>query len=481
MDGLTLALVAFAAMFGLIALRMPIGLAMLVVGAAGYAELTSVIVLFNHMKVNVYHQFANYTLSVIPLFILMGAFAERSGIARLIFEAAERGLKRFKGGLPISVIVACTAFGSISGSSVATTATFGRAVLPELARARCDAGLATATIAVGGTLGILIPPSVILVLYGIIVEQNIAKLFQAALIPGLLATLFYCITISILVRRNPSLIPSEPSSASMPVQAAHRFQRIAGILVVCAAVAAWLLALIGVGLLSFFIILALFAIFVPPILIPVLGIGVIVLGGIYGGVFTPTEGAAVGAAAMLVTGLLQRKLGMKDIAIALVRTGHTTGMIFLILLGAEMFGSFLALTRMPMLVAQAINEANLSPIMVLVAILSIYLVLGAVMDELAMLLLTLPLFAPIILALDFGMPRDDVGIWFGILVLVVCGVGLIAPPIGMNVFVINKVADGVPITTTYRGIMPFVAADVIRLVILVAFPALSLWMVHALN
>jgi C4-dicarboxylate transporter DctM subunit len=481
MDGLTLALVAFAAMFGLIALRMPIGLAMLVVGAAGYAELTSASVLFNHMKVNVYHQFANYTLSVIPLFILMGALAERSGIARLIFEAAERGLKRFKGGLPISVIVACTAFGAICGSSVATTATFGRAVLPEMARARCDAGLATATIAVGGTLGILVPPSVILVLYGIIAEQNIAKLFQAALIPGLMAALFYCVTIAILVRRNPSLMPSDSSSEQTPVQTSHRLQKFAGVFAICAAVAAWLFALIETGLLSFFVILALLAIVIPPVLLPVLGIGVVVLGGIYGGVFTPTEGAAVGAVAMLIAGLLQRKLGLKDIAIALVRTGQTTGMIFLILLGAEVFGSFLALTRMPTLVAQAINEASLSPIMVLIAILSIYLLLGAVMDELAMLLLTLPLFAPIILSLDFGMPRDDIGIWFGVLVLVVCGVGLIAPPIGMNVFVVNKVADGVPITKTYIGIMPFVAADVIRLVILVYFPALSLWMVHALN
>ncbi len=481
MDGLTLAFVAFVAMFVLIALRMPIGLAMLVVGAAGYAQLTSPGILFNHLKVNIYHQFSNYTLSVIPLFILMGALAERSGIATLIFQAAERGLKRIRGGLPMSVIVACTAFGAICGSSVATTATFGRAVLPDLARAKCDPGLATATIAVGGTLGILVPPSVILVLYGIIVEQNIAKLFQAALIPGLLAALFYCITIAILVRRNPALMPDLPPAEQVPVQKSHRLQMWLGLLLAVAAVGTWAVGYAGIGFVVLLFVLASLIAFTPPVLIPVLGIGVIVLGGIYGGVFTPTEGAAVGAIAMLVAGVAQRKLGWNDISTSLIRTGQTTGMIFLILLGAEVFGSFLALTRMPMLVAQMINDANLAPIMVLIAILSIYVLLGAVMDELAMLLLTLPLFAPIVLSLDFGMPRDDIGIWFGILVLVVCGIGLIAPPVGMNVFVVNKVADGVPITTTYKGILPFVAADLVRLVILVAFPALSLWMVRALN
>ncbi len=479
MSGVELALFGFAAMLVLIAIRMPIALAMLVVGAGGYAYLSGWNALFYYLQTNTYRQFASYTLSVIPLFILMGALAERSGMAATLFQAAERRLGKTRGGLPMAVILACTGFGAICGSSVATTATFGRAAMPELRRAKVDLGLATGTIAAGGTLGILIPPSVILVIYAITAEQNIAKLFQAALIPGLLAAAFYCIAIAVVVRRRPELAPPVEREIERLPQPA--WARPAGGLVALAAIGAGFLGLVSITVAVLAAIIGLVLLVADFALVPAAAVAVIVVGGIYGGVFTPTEGAAVGVIVMLVFGLAQRKLNVGNMREALLQTAETSGMIFLILLGAEVFGAFLALTRMPSTVAEMIGNSGMAPYAVLVGMLLVYIVLGAVMDELAMILLTLPVFVPIVLALDFGMGAEDVAIWFGILVLVVVGIGLAAPPIGLNVFIINKIAGDVPITRTYRGVMPFVIADVIRLALLTALPALSLWLVRVLN
>ena len=479
MSGVELALFGFAAMLVLIAIRMPIALAMLVVGAGGYAYLSGWNALFYYLQTNTYRQFASYTLSVIPLFILMGALAERSGMAATLFQAAERRLGRTRGGLPMAVILACTGFGAICGSSVATTATFGRAAMPELRRAKVDLGLATGTIAAGGTLGILIPPSVILVIYAITAEQNIAKLFQAALIPGLLAAAFYCIAIAVVVRRRPELAPPvEREIARLPQPV---WARPAGGLLALAAVGAGYLGSVSLTAAVLGAIIGLVLLVADFALVPAAAVAVIVVGGIYGGVFTPTEGAAVGVIVMLIFGLAQRKLNVGNMREALLQTAETSGMIFLILLGAEVFGAFLALTRMPSTVAEMIGNSGMAPYAVLVGMLLVYIVLGAVMDELAMILLTLPVFVPIVLALDFGMNAEDVAIWFGILVLVVVGIGLAAPPIGLNVFIINKIAGDVPITRTYRGVMPFVIADVIRLALLTALPILSLWLVRVLN
>ncbi|MGL5116469.1 MAG: TRAP transporter large permease, partial [Beijerinckiaceae bacterium] len=450
------------------------------VGAAGFSWLSSPAALFAYMKTNSYHQFANYTLSVIPLFILMGALAERAGIAAALFKAAERALGGFRGGLAMAVIGACTAFGAICGSSVATTATFGRAALPELLKARYDGGLATGVIAVGGTLGLLIPPSVILVVYAITTEQNIAKLFQAALIPGLLAALFYCLTIAILVKRNPALAPPTTDLVIEKARQPLWPKLLAGALLAAAAYLfltgkiGWTTAamLAGAGLL-----IALIEVAVMPAIL----IAVIVVGGIYGGVFTPTEGAAVGAIAMLLIGVATRALGWREILDAIRQTAETSGMIFIILLGAEVFGAFLARSRLPTLAAELIGDSGLSPYAVLIAMLAFYILLGAVMDELAMILLTLPVFFPVIQALDFGMSPDDVAIWFGILVLMVVGIGLTAPPIGLNVFVISALAKGIPISATYRGTIPFIVADIIRLALVVAVPGLALWLVRALS
>ena len=480
MSGVALALLGFGVMLALIALRAPIGLAMLLVGAFGYSQLSSFTAFFAYMKTNSYHQFANYTLSVIPLFILMGALAERAGIAKALFSTSEQLLGRFRGGLAMAVIGACTAFGAICGSSVATTATFGRAALPELRKYGYDVGLATGTIAVGGTLGILIPPSVILVVYAITTEQNIAKLFQAALIPGLLAAFFYCVTIAIMVRRNPGLAPV---AAPVPPVASPkpRWAKILAGLVVAAAAIQW-----GRGVLAWDDALTVVALggviaIVDVAVMPAILVAIVVVGGIYGGIFTPTEGAAIGAIAMLLVGLGQRSLTWADIVAALRQTAETSGMIFIILLGAEVFGAFLALSRLPTIAAEAVGGSGLSPYMVLIAMLAFYILLGAVMDELAMILLTLPVFFPVIQGLDFGIPADEVAIWFGVLVLIVVGIGLTAPPIGLNVFVINSMARDVPITATYRGVLPFIAADIIRLVLVIAVPGISLWLVRFFN
>lgn len=439
MSETALALAGFGVMLLLIAARLHVGLAMLVTGAAGYAWLSSWPAFLGYMKTNAYHQFANYTLSVIPLFILMGALAEHSGLSTKLFRAAAHVVGRFRGGLAYAVIVACAGFGAICGSSVATTATFGRAALPELERDKYDDGFATGVIAVGGTLGILVPPSVILVVYAIATEQNIAKLFMAALVPGLLAALFYGAVIFLAVRRRPEIAPAPVAPAK-----GETARTIA---------AAW----------------------------PAVAVAFVVVGGIYGGVFTPAEGAAVGVAAMFAIGLAQRALGWAQMRRALLQTASTTGMIFIILLGSEVFNAFLALSQLPANLAAWVVDMQLPPYAVLASLLVSYIVLGAVMDELAMLLLTLPVFFPVVAGLDFGLSPEETAIWFGILVLVVVGMGLTAPPIGLNVFVVSAIARNTPIVSIYRGVAPFLLADLVRLAVLMAFPALALGLVRILG
>jgi tripartite ATP-independent transporter DctM subunit len=433
------ALIGFAGMLVLIACRLHVGLAMFVVGCIGYVHLSSGSALMAFLKTNAYNLFASYTLSVIPLFILMGALAEQSGLSTALFRAAAVLMGRVRGGLAMAVIAACTAFGAICGSSVATTATFARGALPELLRYRYEPGFATGTVAVGGTLGILIPPSVILVIYAITVEQNIAKLFMAALIPGLLATAFYMATIYLIARRKPEAAP--------PCDEGQNGRRWRSLMTV------W----------------------------PVLLVAFVVVGGIYGGIFSPTEGAAVGTIALLVIGLTQGSLDWTRIRQSIFNTASATGMIFIILMGSEIFNAFLALSQMPSQASEYITGLGLPPYGVLAAILALYILLGAVMDELAMILLTLPVFFPIVAALDFGMQGDDLAIWFGILLLIVVGIGLTAPPIGLNVFVVSAIARNVPLAKTYRGVLPFIAADILRLALVMAFPSLALALMHWLS
>jgi tripartite ATP-independent transporter DctM subunit len=435
LSSVELGLLAFPILLGLIFLRAPIGLAMLIVGVFGMWMVTgSPNIVLSKFKTETFSTFSSHSLSIIPIFLLMGHLAGLGGMSRALFKAAEAWLGHRKGGTAMAAIGACAGFGSICGSSVATAATMAQVALPELRRAGYSGGLSTATLAAGGTLGILIPPSVVLVIYATLTETNIAKLFLAAFIPGIMAAIGYMLVIALYVRLYPDSAGSLPR---MPYR--DRFR-------------------------------ALFNVW------PVMLIFLAVVGGIYTGLFNPTEGASIGA---LGTGLVAWASGGLDwprLKAALMSTASGTAMIFLIVLGAGFFNAFLALTQMPQLASAWIVEQGFGPWLVLACILVIYLVLGCIMDSLSMILLTIPIFYPVMLALDFGMSPDHMAIWFGILVLIVVEVGMITPPVGMNLFVINAIDRTTPIRQTYGAVMFFVGTDLARVVLLVLVPGITLFL-----
>ncbi|MGA1167943.1 MAG: TRAP transporter large permease [Burkholderiaceae bacterium] len=435
MDPMHLAIGSFAVLLLLIFLGIPIALAMLVIGLFGawfiYGSIDPLLYQLNQLA---YSTFSTHSLSIIPLFLLMGQLATVGGMSKALFRAAEAFIGHRKGGVAMSAIGACAGFGAICGSSLATAATMGQVALPELRRAGYAGGLATAALAAGGTLGILIPPSIVLVIYAILAEQNIASMFAAAIVPGVLAALGYMLVVSIVVRLNPSLAGNIERASSQA-----RWQALRDI---------W----------------------------PGAVIFVVVIGGIYTGVFTPTEGAAVG---VLTTGVLAwRRGGITRESAKRMLQGTATGtaMVFFIVLGAAAFNTFLALSQMPQELAAWIGTLQVSPYVVLVAILVFYLLLGCVMDSLSMILLTIPILFPVVSVLDFGLPPEQAAIWFGILVLIVVEVGLITPPVGMNLFIIQSMAPDVPMQATYRGVLPFVLSDLLRVALLVAVPGLTLWL-----
>jgi tripartite ATP-independent transporter DctM subunit len=442
MDVQTLvALMMFGAMLALMALRVPIWVAMFLPGAVGYAWLSGTDAWLASLKGLSFARFSIYDLSVVPLFILMGQLASAGGLSRALFLAAAALVGHRRGGVAQASVIASAAFGAVCGSSVATAATIGQVALPEMKRFRYDPALACATVAAGGTLGILIPPSVVLVIYAIVAEQNIAKLFAAALVPGLLAAAGYCTVIWLVCRRDPAAGPAEPMQ---PIGERVR-------------------SLLGVW--------------------PVLAIFGGVFGGIYGGVFTAVEGAAVGALLTLVAGIARGELGWQGLRVALLSTASATAMIFMIFVGADMLNSALALTQMPARVADLVTHLDVSPLLVVAAILVFYIVLGGVMDELSMLLLTLPVLMPAVMSLDLlGLAPEAKAIWFGILVLCVVNIGLIAPPVGLNVYVVQGIARSagieVPMGAIYRRVLVFVCADLLRLLLLLLVPSISLWLVQ---
>ena len=434
MTNIELALWSFPLLLFLIFIRIPIGLTMLLVGLGGaWAVYGSYMPILNQLKQMTHSTFSSYSLSVIPLFLLMGQFAAMGGLSQALFKAAEAWIGHRKGGVAMAAVGACAGFGAICGSSLATAATMGQVALPELKRAGYAGGISTACLAAGGTLGILIPPSVVLVIYAILTETNIAKLFLAAFVPGLLAALGYMIVIAIYARVKPQDVGSLP-----PMPMKQRWAATAKV---------W----------------------------PVLVIFLVVVGGIYTGLFTPTEGAAIGAFGTGLSAWFSGGLNRKTVLAALLGTAVATGMIFMIVLGAGVYNTFLALSQLPQEAANAVSGWGVSPTVVLIVILLLYVALGCFMDSLSMILLTIPVFFPIVTALDFGLSPEEFAIWFGILVLIVVEVGLITPPVGMNLFVINSLAKDVPITQTYRAILPFVASDFIRTGILVAFPSITLF------
>jgi len=435
MSSLSLTLLIFGSMLALMAVRVPIAVSMFGAGAIGYVTQTGWAPFASFLNTQAFARFAGYDLSVIPLFILMGHFATKGGISKSLFEFAAGVMGRFKGGLAMASLLACAAFGAISGSSVATAATITGVALPEMQRHGYSGRLATGTLAAGGTLGIQLPPSIVLVIYAILTEQNISKLFAAAVIPGIIAMFGYMIAVAIYVRVVPGHAPE--------VQAGRQ--------------GVTLQSLVGVA--------------------PIVVIFLLVFGGIYGGFFTPTEGAAVGAASTFLTALLKGEMTLDKFKECFYGTAVSAAMIFLIFIGADLMNSALALTQVPNQLAALVGGWGLSPLVVVVAILLFYVLLGAVMDELSMLLLTIPIFFPMVMALDFGMAKDSVAIWFGIMVLMTVGFGLIAPPVGLNVYIVNGLAKNVPMGETYRGVMPFLISDVLRTMLFLFFPIIPLWLV----
>ena len=431
-------------MLSLMLLRIHIGIAMIIGGSVGYAFLAGFDSLLNIFNNKLYYLFSSYSLSVVPLFILMGQLATNAGLSRALFVVAHRLFRGYRGGLAMSAIGACGMFGAICGSSLATVSTMGKVVLPEMKRLHYADRLATGVLAAGGTLGILIPPSVVLIIYAILAEQNIAKMFMAAMVPGILAMLSYLIAIAVYVKVNPSVVPDnntvkdmEPSTEKGDYDDTSSWQAL-----------------------------------------PALLLFIMVIGGIYLGVFTPNEAASFGVVgAGLVA--MNNKISADKLLECCTGTALTTGMIYLILVGAEIFNSFIGVSQLPQTIAETISVYDLSPYAILGMILVLYFVLGCFMDSLSMILVTIPIFFPIIVSLDFGLSLEDTGIWFGIITLVVVEVGLITPPIGLNVYIINTMAgEDVPMGETFRGVLPFLIADFLRIGLLLVFPTLTLGLVH---
>jgi C4-dicarboxylate transporter, DctM subunit len=441
MSGIQSGLVLFGILMLLLLVRVPIGVAMFMVGAGGYVAFTGGewTPLLNSLKNLAYARLSNYDLIVIPLFLLMGQFATHGGLSRSLFRFVSAFMGHWRGGIAMAAVGACAAFGAICGSSLATAATMGQVALPELDRARYSGALATGALAAGGTLGIMIPPSVPLVIYAVLTQESIGKLFMAAIVPGVIAMVGYMVVIKLLVSWKPSLGPAGVRVA-WP-------ERIRALVVV----------------------------------LPVMVVFLVVIVGIYGGWANPTEAAAIGAAAcgLLAVGGGLRWRGLWNVGLG---TAQTTAMIFLVLLGADQLNTALALSQMPTELAIWVKDSGFPPLLVMIAILIVYVVLGCVMDSLAMILLTIPVFYPVVMGLDFwGLGQTEKSIWFGILALMVVEIGLVHPPVGMNVYIINRLARNVPLTETFKGVVPFLLSDFMRISALLFFPVLSLVLVRSFH
>ncbi|MES0871783.1 TRAP transporter large permease [Pseudovibrio sp. SCP19] len=441
---------ALAVLVFLIVIRIPIAYAMILVGGVGIALINGPMLLLSQLKTLAYGQFAIYDLSVIPLFILMGALASKTGLSQSLFRAANAWLGWMKGGTAMAAIASCAGFGAVCGSSLATASTMGKVALPELKRYSYSGALATGTLAAGGVLGILIPPSVVLIIYAVIVEANIVTMFVAAFIPGILAVLLFLAVIALYVFVSPSSGPAGGAGTREEFLAAS----------------------LGV--------------------LPVLTVFGLVIGGIYFGFYNPTPAAAVGVFLVMMFGLLQRNLAFGDMIEALKETAATSGMIYLILLGAELLKIFMSRIGLPQETAAWIAGSGLEPMTVMLLILLALIALGCLMDSMSMMLLVIPFFWPVLMELNggmyqsadgagYGMSTEDLKIWFGILALIVVELGLITPPVGMNVFVISALAKDTPMSQTFKGVAPFFGAELVRVAILVSFPALTLWLPKLLS
>lgn len=449
-DALVLGLGALAVLIFLIAIRIPIAYAMILVGGVGTMMLNGPALVFSQLKTLAYGQFSIYDLSVVPMFVLMGAIASKTGLSQALFRGANAWLGWLRGGTAMAAIAGCAGFGAVCGSSLATASTMGKVALPELRRYNYSGALATGTLAAGGVLGILIPPSVVLIIYAVIVEANIVTMFMAAFLPGLLAVVLFLLTIAIYVAIKPEAGPK--GGVADPKEFVE--------------------ATVG--------------------MIPVLIVFGLVIGGIYFGFFNPTPAAAVGVFLVLFFGLVQRKLSRADFVSALKETASTSGMIYLIILGAELLKIFMSRVGLPQETAAWISNSGLEPMTVLIILLVALIILGCLMDSLSMILLVIPFFWPVLVEINggiyqgaegagYGMSTEDLKIWFGILALIVVELGLITPPVGMNVFVISSLAKDTPMIETFKGVAPFFGAEIVRVILLVSFPALTLWLPQFLS
>ncbi|MGE3643082.1 MAG: TRAP transporter large permease [Beijerinckiaceae bacterium] len=425
-------LAGIAIMLLLLALKMPIGVAMFLVGIIGFGILNGWTAALSALGSYPYSYAAVYDLAVIPLFILMGNLAAKSGMGRDLFAAAYAWLGHWRGGLASATIVSCAGFAAVSGSSIASAVTMGRVCLPEMKRYDYDPGLSTGTVAAGGTLGILIPPSTAFIIYAILTEQSIGRLLLAGFLPGLMMTILFVITIWIWTRIDPAVAPPGP-------------------------VATWKEKWAALGRAG-----------------PMTAVVVLTIGGIYAGMFTPGEAAAVGAFLALLYAFWVRSLGGGNFQEVLLETAKTTAMVFLILMGALVFGPFLALSGLPGKIAEWLAALELPRFGILAIIMLIYVVLGMFLEGFAMLVLTLPIVIPIVKALNFDL------IWFGVIMVIVLEMGLISPPVGINCFVVKGLVPDVPMSTVFRGVLPFWLAMLAGVVILAAFPQIALFIPNAM-
>jgi tripartite ATP-independent transporter DctM subunit len=418
----------FVILFVLMLLRVPVGMAMGLVGISGYALIAGGGPALKLIGQTSMRTVTDYTFGVIPMFMLMGAFVSVSGVSRELFRAANAMVGHLRGGLGMATVLACGGFAAICGSSVATAATFSTVAYPEMRRYGYPQSFSTGVIAAGGTLGAMLPPSTVLAVYAVITQQDIGKLFMAGVLPGLLAMTMYVLTIGAIVLVRPKMLP-----AHAPQPWSERL----------------------VALKDVWASLVLFA---------------FVIGGLYGGLFTPTEAGGVGAGGAFVLGVLRRKLDRAGIRAALLQATRTAAAVFTVLIGALLFGYFLTITQTPQKLTEFLTGLGIGRYGVLALIMLMYLVLGCLMDAMAMIILTVPIIFPVITHLGFDP------IWFGVIIVMTVELGLIHPPVGMNVFVIKSVVQDVSFTTIFKGVIPFVLTDIVRLVILIAFPIIALWL-----
>jgi len=428
MDKDVIAIVGFVALFVLMLLRVPVGMAMGLVGVTGFGYIVGMTPALKQVGITSMRTVTDYNFAVVPMFLLMGAFATTSGMSRELFRAGNAFLGHLRGGLGIATIAACGGFAAICGSSVATAATFSKVAYPEMRRFNYPQSFATGVIAAGGTLGIMIPPSTVFAVYGLITEQDVGKLFVAGVLPGILAVAMYMITITIIGYAKPGFLPVGTKAPWSEKFAALR---------------------------DVWATLLLFA---------------FVIGGIYGGLFTATEAAGMGAGGAFIIGVVRGRLSLADIRRSLLEATRTTAAVFTILIGALLFGYFLTVTQTPQKVTLFLTSLGLGKYGILILIMLLYLVLGCLMDALAMIILTVPIIFPVIIALGFDP------IWFGVLIVMTVELGLIHPPVGMNIFVIKSVIEDVRISTIFYGVLPFIITDILRLAILIAFPIIALYL-----